>query len=527
MPAEHPQSDGPGYEEDELVAFLSLPKSYSANGKTVTLIETHAARVFLSGDKAYKLKKRVRLPYLDFSHLEGRRAALQRELELNRPQAPGIYLRVVPIGRASDGTLHFDGGETILDYALEMKRFEQACVLGGIAERGPLPSQLCDDLAEMLASYHRTIPISAGLSGYAIMQDTLAQLIRGLADAHEILDHRVIAQFRHQSLLELEKVSNLLVARAEAGAIRRCHGDLHLENIVLLSDRPVPFDALEFDERLATIDVLYDLSFLLMDLDFRKDRNAANIVLNRYVAAAPLGQEIEGLATLPLFLAARAAVRAIVALDRARQRPDARSSNEAQLALRYLGLANTYLSPPKPSLVAIGGLSGTGKSTLAASIAALIGPAPGALRLRSDVERKRLFGVADSHRLGPDHYTKAASEKVYHLLMEKAERALSAGQAVIFDAVAASPAERADIESIAQRMGAGFAGLWLEAPVSTLVNRVEARRGDASDADEAVVRQQTQYDLGEISWTRIDASRTPADSRDAAIAELRRLGLMG
>ena len=527
MSTERLQRESPGSEEDELVAFLSRPTSYPANGNAVIVIETHAARVFLSGYMAYKIKKRVRLPYLDFSRLEARRRALQRELELNRPQAPEIYLRVVPIGRASDGTLHYDGGDTIIDYALEMNRFEQACVLGRIAEKGPLPSGLCEALAEMVASYHRLIPVSVDGSGTDVMQSTFAQIVNAIVDAHEIVDTGVIARFRHQSLIELKKVSSLLAARAETGAVRRCHGDLHLENIVLLSDRPVPFDALEFDERLATIDVLYDLSFLLMDLDFHADRNAANLVLNKYVGAAPLGQEIEGLATLPLFLAARAAVRAIVCVDRARQRPDAKSTNEAQLALRYLVLANAYLSPPKPSLIAIGGLSGTGKSMLAASLAPLIGPAPGALRLRSDVVRKRLFGVAEDRRLGPDHYTQVVSDKVYSIVIGKADRALAAGQAVIVDAVAAKPAERSEIESVAQRTGIPFAGLWLDAPTSTLVNRVEARRGDASDADAAVVREQTRFNLGEISWTRINAGRTPTDTLNAAIAELRGLGLIG
>jgi aminoglycoside phosphotransferase family enzyme/predicted kinase len=529
MPTERPQRERTDSdpEEDELVAFLSRPASYPANADAVVTIETHAARIFLTGNKAYKIKKRVKLPFLDFSSLEKRRRALQRELELNRPQAPEIYIGVVPIGRASDGTLSHDGRDTIIDYALEMNRFEQAGVLARVAENGPLPSGLCKALAEMVVSYHRSIPASVDASGADVMQNTIPQLVDEIADAKEIFNGEMIANFRDRSLLELKKRSSLLAERAKNGAIRRCHGDLHLSNIVLLSGRPVPFDALEFDERLATIDVLYDLSFLLMDLDFRGDRNAANIVLNSYVSAAPVGREIEGLAALPLFLAARAAVRAVVAVERARQLPATKNTNDALLALRYLTFANAYLSPQKPSLIAIGGLSGTGKSTLAASLAPLIGPAPGALHLRSDVERKRLFGIAEDQQLLPDHYTEAISEEIYRILLEKAERALAAGHAVVIDAVAAMPVERTAIASIAERAAYPFVGLWLEAPISTLVNRVEARHGDASDADVAVVRAQSQYNLGDVSWARIDASHTPAETLNEAIAELKETGLIG
>jgi uncharacterized protein len=513
-------------EEAELVAFFSNPLSYPEGCDGVDVIETHAARVFLAGQKAYKIKKRVKLPFLDFSSFEKRKRALQRELELNRPLAPEIYIGVVPIGRSRDGTPSFDGGDTIIDYALEMNRFEQENVLARVADKGPLPSVLCKALAKMIASYHRSSPVSTDTSGSDVMQATILQLVNEITEAKEIFDGALAAQFRDQSIFELKKRSSLLAERAMNGAIRRCHGDLHLNNIVLLSGRPVPFDALEFDERLATIDVLYDLSFLLMDLDFRGDRNAANIILNNYISAAPVGHEIEGLAALPLFLAARAAVRAVVAVARARQLPATVNTTHAQLAVRYLRVANAYLSPPKPSLVAIAGLSGTGKSTLAASLAPLIGPAPGALHLRSDVERKRLFGIAEDQRLPPDHYTVAISEKVYSTLIEKAERALAAGHAVVIDAVAATPDERAAIASIAKRAACPFAGLWLEAPILTLVNRVGARHGDASDADAAVVRAQSKYNLGDVSWAHVDASRTPTETLNVAVAGLREARLI-
>ena len=277
-------------------------------------------------------------------------------------------------------------------------------------------------------------------------------------------------------------------------------------NIVLIDDVPVPFDAIEFSEALATIDVLYDLAFLLMDLDARGDRQAANVVLNAYTAFEPVGGEIEGLACLPLFLACRAGVRAIVAMARIEQiAPDKQTELRAEIR-RNATLAGAYLAPPPPLLIAIGGLSGTGKSTLAALLAAFIGPAPGALHVRSDVERKRLFGVPDTQRLERQHYRIGTAQRVYSIMEDKARRALAAGHAVIVDAVFAKADERATIEAIAREVGCEFVGLWLTAPVETLISRVEVRRGDASDADRRVVKEQLGYDLGDIAWHQVDAS---------------------
>jgi hypothetical protein len=282
---------------------------------------------------------------------------------------------------------------------------------------------------------------------------------------------------------------------------------------------------LEFSEELATIDVLYDLAFLLMDLGYRGDRHAANHVLNAYVGAAPVGGEIEGLACLPLFLACRAGVRAVVALERIRQTEGASRDEHKRRAQRHVALAITCLDPKPPVLIAVGGLSGTGKSTLAAWLAADIGPAPGALHVRSDVERKRLLGVAETERLAPEHYRAEVSEQVYAVLADKAPRGLAAGHAVIVDAVFAKPDERAAIEAVAHAAGHPFVGLWLNAPKQTLIERVEARRGDASDADRGVVEQQLAYDTGPLTWSAVDAGGTPAQCVAAARSVLRAAGV--
>ena len=407
-----------------------------------------------------------------------------------------------------------------------MTRFEQERVLTRVAGSGPRSPPLSRALAEMVAAYHRCAAIARDDDGDGIMLATIAQLADELADAKGASTASAAARFRDLSFQELGAISSLLNQRGSSGHVRRCHGDLHLGNSVLLSGRPVPFDALEFDERLATIDVLYDLAFLIMDLDFRGDRAAANLVLNSYIGAAPVGGELDGLKCLPLFLATRAAIRAVVASQRARQQPIAKSADDARAAGRYLNAANTYLKPPRPSLVAVGGLSGTGKSTLGAALAPHIGPAPGALHLRSDVERKRHFGVAETERLTAQHYSEAISGTVYRILLEKAESALKAGHAVIIDAVAAKRSERDQMAALAQRTGAVFAGLWLECPFATMVERVAARHGDASDADAAVVAAQSHYDIGKVTWAVIDARGAPADLLEAARTQLRSAGLI-
>jgi hypothetical protein len=413
---------GSSPEEAELIAFLSDPASHIEQPETIERIETHAARVFLVGRKAFKIKKRVKLPFLDFSTLASRQQALERELELNRDHAREIYLGVSPINRNLDGALTFGEG-TVVDYALVMNRFDQDGLLARIAANGPLSPAVAKELADMVARYHRTVPIADGTSGSDIMRDTVSGLAAGLTDAAPASTVASMVEFARLALAEVVLLGPLLEARGVAGHVRRCHGDLHLGNIVLRDGRAIAFDALEFDERLARIDVLYDLAFLLMDLDVRGDRASANIVLNTYVTEAPTGGEIEGLTALPLFLATRAAVRALVALEGALQKPEGQDGEDIERARWYANAANAYLAPPKPILVAIGGLSGTGKSTLAASLAPLVGPAPGALTLRTDVERKKLFEVPETVRLTVDHYAEQASDDVYAILYDKTERA--------------------------------------------------------------------------------------------------------
>ena len=509
-------------EEREVADFLADPATYREGIGPIEVIETHVARVFLAGDHAYKVKKRVRLPFLDFSTIEARHRALARELEINQSHAPGLYLGLVAIVRDQTGRLALGGQGEIVDWAVHMRRFSQDALLVRLTEKGPIPDALAKALAAMVAHYHRASPPATVADGAGVIEPVVRQLTAAFSGAQSLVGSGIAQAFADRLARAFGHVTELLKERGRTGCVRRCHGDLHLRNIVLVDGVPVPFDALEFSEQLGTIDVLYDLAFLLMDLDYSGDRHAANVVLNAYVTAEPVGGEIEGLGCLPLFLACRAGVRAAVAIERVAQTQGAARNEQSASVARYAKLALSYLEPPPPVLIAIGGLSGTGKSTLAAKLAARIGPAPGALHVRSDVERKRLFGVPETQPLERQHYRVGVAERVYSILNEKAREALAARHAVIVDAVFAKPEERSAIEAVAREAGCDFLGLWLTAPDELLIERVEQRHGDASDADRRVVKEQLRYDLGDVTWVPIDASGTPLQGLSEAEEALRK-----
>ena len=309
----------------------------------------------------------------------------------------------------------------------------------------------------------------------------------------------------------LEPYLELVARRVTAGAVRRCHGDLHLRNIVMLSGEPVPFDAIEFSEKIANIDVLYDLAFALMDLARQGLGGLANRLLNEWlwrIAELPAASHEEALALLPMFLSRRAAIRSYV--DSA---VTAVSGKDNAPARAYQKAALAFLQPVPARLLAIGGLSGSGKTTLALRMSPEIGRTPGAVVVRSDVERKRQAGVALEERMPAGSYSPQASARVYAAVLARAERILRAGHSVVLDAVFAREDERRAAESLALKVGVPFEGIWLDVPKEVAQARVANRKADASDATPAVVERQFGYDLGRITWQRRHADRgSPAPS---------------
>jgi aminoglycoside phosphotransferase family enzyme/predicted kinase len=452
-------------------------------------IETPISAVFVGNATVWKLKKAVRTSFLDFSTIQARHHFLLRELAINQPNAPAIYRDVVPIIRRQDGIL--DLGTTkagAIDWVLRMAPVPKADFLDAIARRGQLTPALLDALGDCVANYHaRLPPVTQWDSTAALLRITAGNSRSAVAAG---LPAEQIEAWQQRMNAAIAAQSPWLANRAEAGFVRRCHGDLHLGNLCLWHGKPVAFDALEFDEAMATIDVAYDLAFLLMDLDQQVGRPAANRTMNRYVARTGDAAMTAG---LPLFLSQRAMIRAhVLAAMGQRAQADA-----------YLKAAADYLSPRPVCMLAIGGLQGTGKSTLARALAPDLGPPPGALVLRSDELRKRLHGVAPEARLPPQAYAENANQEVNRTLVKSAQATAAGGHSVIVDATFLDTRMRQDLASAAR--GTPFRGIWLTAPLKELERRIAARQGDASDAGIDVLRRSAADDPGPGDWLEVDA----------------------
>ena len=490
--------------QEDIVEFLSRPDSYGPDIRDVERIDTHISVVFLAGERAYKMKRAVHFEYVDYGGLDRRRRFCEAEIETNRRTAPALYLGVVAVTRGGDGALQLGGDGEPVEWLVEMRRFDQDTLFDRMAEADRLTPGLMTALADAIHRFHDNAARDMSRGGAAIVRHILDGNFREVRKSTpSLFDPAMVDRLEEHSHAALDNIAGLLDARSGAGWVRRCHGDLHLRNICLVDGEPTLFDGIEFNDDIAVIDVLYDLAFLLMDLEHRRHRDRANEVFNRYMA---LGGEIGGLAALPLFMACRATIRAHTSAAAARTQADAAARESLRSDARdYLGLAARFLEPGDTRLVAVGGLSGTGKSTLARALAPELGRAPGALVLRSDVIRKRLFGVASEDPLGPEGYAAGVSKNVYAAIQDRAAVALAAGHSVVADAVFAREDERNAIDGVARAAGVVMTGLWLEAPAAVLEDRVTARRNDASDADVRVVRSQLGYDTGNIHWHRIDA----------------------
>ncbi len=508
--------------QQEVFAFLGDPATHG--GAPVRRIDTHAAAVFLAGARALKVKRAVHYCFLDFTTLERRRAACAAELEVNHRLAPMIYRGVTPITRGADGKLMLGGDGAPLEWAVEMRRFDEHLTLDHLAAAGRIDAALADALGRAVAAAHQE---GAPQPSPVTPAEWIAALARYVEEQHDgfaahpdLFACAAVERLAEQGRAAHARVKPLLVRRGEQGFIRRIHGDLHLGNIVLLEGRPVLFDAIEFSPLIATGDVLYDVGFLVMDLIKSSLAPLGRVVLDRYLVETRRIENLDALAALPLFMSVRAQIRANVSAARRALAPPGQQAADAEDARAYFALAQELIAPPAPALVAVGGLSGTGKTALAQALAPRLAPVPGALVLRSDVVRKALFGVAETERLPAEAYEPAATARVYARLAELAGRATTAGHSVVVDAVFAGPEEREAIAAVARATGVSFAGLFLTTDLATRVARVSARAADASDADAAVARRQEDYVLGDLTWASIDASGTPADTLARAQAAM-------
>jgi uncharacterized protein len=492
--------------QERVLDFLET--SVFCAGRGGKRIDTHASVVFLGDDRALKIKRAVRLPFLDYSTLEKRKTACEDELKVNAVNAPELYRRVVAITRGRDDRFEIGGTGAPVEWAVEMARFDEQRTLDRIAETQSVGPSLAAALADAILQSHERAPRTDGETWLVSIPSIIDRNTARFRAVRE-LDAAAVDQLDARSHDLLKSLRALLGRRAAQGFVRRCHGDLHLANIALVNDRPLLFDAIEFDPVIATTDVLYDLAFTLMDL-LRFDGNAAaNIVFNRYLAGAP-EQNLDGLGALPLFLSMRAAIRAHVLFTRSEQAAgDEAARDEAK---RYFELARRLIAPKPPLLVAIGGLSGTGKSALALGLAAIIEPSPGAVVVRSDVIRKRLFGVGEDTSLPDAAYQSSTSIRVYEALAQAAQRILDQGCSVILDASFIQEARRSAISRLARAHDVRLVGLFLTTDLATRLARIAGRTRDASDATPDLALKQEDVAIGTMDWHVVDASGTPQDT---------------
>jgi aminoglycoside phosphotransferase family enzyme/predicted kinase len=429
------------------------------------LIETHISWVLLGADTAWKIKKPVQLPFLDYSTLDSRRRFCEEELRLNRRLAPSLYL----------GVTRITGSRRVLEYAVRMRRFPDGALFGEQLAAGTLGPQDVDRLAWLIAGVQRQAPTSAAASGFALPEHRHRIALAALAGARAVASQPEHALLRDWLEASAQALAPLWAARRAAGAVREGHGDLHLDNVVRLDSGVEAFDCIEFDPALRWIDVLDDMAFALMDFSARGRTDYAFRLLNLWL---DLTGDHGALPALRFSVVYRALVRAQVEHLR---RPAASAA-----ARRYLDTALAWMQPARPRLVITHGLPGSGKTFESQQLL----ERAGAIRLRSDVERKRLFGLdmlESSSERGQDLYGADATARTYGQLFTLARTVLQAGYPVILDAAFLRRDERAQALALAHELGVPLSILHCEAPSAVLRERLLARRGDASEADTAVL----------------------------------------
>jgi len=422
--------------QEEVFGFLADPATHG--GHKVQRIDTHAASVFLAGDRAIKVKRAVRFPFLDYSTLAKRKQACEAEIAVNAPYAPEIYRGVVAITREPSGKFAIGGAGTPAEWAVDMRRFDEKRTLDRITAE--IDEALADALGLAVAAAHAKAPAVNAEPWIAAIGAYIDEHSAAFAQHPDIFFPATANEaLAHASRTTYERILPLLRERGRRGFVRRIHGDLHLGNIVLIDGKPVLFDAIEFSDIIASGDVFYDLAFLLMDLLERGLAPAANMALNRYLTQTRRAENLDALATLPFFLAMRAAIRAKVTAARLERAREADRPPIARAARAYFDFAMRAITPPRPVFAAVGGLSGTGKSGLARMLAPALEPMPGAVVVRSDVERKALFALDETEKLPSTAYAEEVNTRVYNALGDKAQRIAAAGHSVIVDAVLAKP----------------------------------------------------------------------------------------
>jgi aminoglycoside phosphotransferase family enzyme/predicted kinase len=504
---------GPAGEDPHAALVAALRR---ALGERTLLIETHISSVLLANDVAYKLKKPVALGFLDFSTLAARKRYCELELALNRRTAPQLYLEVVPITGTVDAP-RLGGGGAPLEYAVKMRRFDTEDSFDRLLARGALDPAMVDALADRVAAFHAAVAVAPADSRYGTPQAVLGDALDNFAHIERLdapgASREALRRLRAWTDSEGEALQATLLARRQGGFVRECHGDLHLGNIARIDGAPTPFDCIEFNEAFRWIDVMSEIAFTVMDFVDRGAPGFAWRFLNRVLESSG---DYEGLALLRFYLVYRAMVRAKVALIRARQ-PGA-DSRTASAGLadfnHHLADAAGFAAPRPRALILVGGVSGSGKTTVAQSLLESLG----AVRLRSDVERKRLHGLSAAARsgseLGAGLYTAQATRDTYARLATLADATLPTGFPVIVDATFLHAADRAPFLRLVREREAHGLLLWCDAPLNVLRERIATRAAAGADASEATL-EVLAHQLESLEPPEPDAVTIFCDSSDA------------
>lgn len=468
-----------------LIQALLAPTRYPDPASRVELVETHISWVLLAGAFAYKIKKPVTLPFLDFATLAQRQTYCEIELRLNRRYAPALYLGVVAISGTPENPQFGDDGPAI-EFAVKMRRFDESGRLDRLCARGALTPEHLSQLAQTIVTFHRDAAAAPAESNFGAPAEILAPALDNFADLHALLPEPpwpsrldVLATW---SRAEFQRLQPLFAARKAAGRVRECHGDLHLGNLALIDGRVTPFDCIEFNEAFRWIDVASEIAFTYVDLLDHRQPGLAGWLLNEWLSE---GGDFDAVPLLRFYAAYRALVRAKVAAIRAVQ-----EQVEQREAQGYLALTERIVAPPPPRLVITHGLSGCGK-TVASTRLLLDDTTATTLRLRSDVERKRLFGLAPHEHsdsaVGSGIYQPDASQRTYGRLLNLARQQLAAGWSTVVDAAFLRREERVAFQALAAEVGVAFFILAPQASPAQLRERILERLKKASDASEATL----------------------------------------
>jgi aminoglycoside phosphotransferase family enzyme len=458
------------------------PAAFSHPVSAVELIETHISWVILTDDYVYKIKKPIALDFLDFRDLERRKFYCEEEIRLNQPWAPDIYLDVTPI-TIDNGQPRFNGSGTPIEYAVRMRRFDQTSRLDAQLERGQLSVADMEELGRNIAARHTAAPVVDASKRDRVVTLTKEFIWDNFSALDGAIDETELNSLREWTERELLRLESFLWQRFDEGYVRDCHGDLHLANLVRLSDGITTFDCIEFNSDLRHIDVACDIAFLIMDLVERRRHDLAAHFLNRYLESTG---DYGSMRLLSLYFVYRCLVRAKVAviLSKERETNDATEADLAE-AHRYCDMAKRQAALRTSYLVIMSGLSGSGKTWVSGQ---LMGALP-AIRIRSDLERKRMFGLSETEGsasgIGSGIYTEDASGIVYQSLYDIARMILEAGHNVILDAAFLRVIDRAMAISIATDLALPCILLKVTAPANKLRDRITQRSMHADDASEA------------------------------------------